>query len=63
MCYNIQQPKALKREVDALVEASLELNCPNLVVITWDKEEQIEMNQLTINLIPAYRWLIQDLNN
>jgi len=48
----------LKRELDALVEAAIELKCNDLLLVTWDKEEQIEVNKLIIKLIPAYKWLI-----
>jgi len=58
VCYDIQQPKTLKREIDALVEASAELNCTNLVIITWDKEDQIEINEMKIKFVPAYQWLL-----
>ncbi len=57
--YDINQPKTLKRELNALVEGAMELNCQNLLVLTWDKEEQISMNKLEIHLIPTYKWLIQ----
>ena len=62
VCYDINQPKTLKRELDALAEASMELNCQNLLLLTWDKEEQIPVNDLTIHLIPTYKWLIHSLN-
>jgi hypothetical protein len=58
VCYDIQQPKTLKRELDALVEAAIELKCTNLFVITWDHEEWIEINSFKIKLIPAYQWLL-----
>lgn len=57
VCYDISSPKTLKRELDALIEAATELKCENLQLITWDKEEQIEVNQLTVHLTPAYKWL------
>jgi len=59
VCYDINQPKTSKREIDALVEAAIELKCDNLLLITWDKEEIIVVNKLTIKLIPAYKWLIE----
>ena len=58
VCYDINQPKTLKRELDALVEAAIELKCDDLLLITWDREEQISINDLTIHLLPAYKWLI-----
>lgn len=57
VCYDITNPKTLKREIAALVEASSELACNNLLLITWDKEEIIEKNELKIRLIPAWQWL------
>ncbi len=60
VCYDINQPKTSKREMDALVEAAIELKCDDLLLITWDKEELIELNQLEIKLIPAYKWLTQN---
>lgn len=49
--------KVIKREIDALAEASAELACTNLLLITWDKEDTIEKSGLNIQLIPAYKWL------
>ena len=57
VCYDISSPKTLKRELDALIEAANELKCENLELVTWDKEEQREVNQFTISLTPAYKWL------
>jgi predicted AAA+ superfamily ATPase len=57
VCYDITSPKTLKREIDALLEASAELACINLLLITWDNEEVIKKGELTIRLIPAYKWL------
>ena len=61
VCYDITNPKTLKREIAALVEASSELNCNNLLLITWDNEEMIEKNGHTIKLVPASKWLCEDV--
>jgi len=58
VCYDIEQPKVSKHEIDALVEAANELDCTELLLITWNKEDIIEINQLKIKLLPAYKWLI-----
>jgi predicted AAA+ superfamily ATPase len=58
VCYHITNSKTLKRETDALAEASAELACTDLLLITWDREEIIEKNNLKIQLIPAYKWLM-----
>ena len=57
VCYDMTSPKTLKREIDALLEASSELACTNLLLITWSREEVIVKNELSIQLIPAYKWL------
>jgi predicted AAA+ superfamily ATPase len=57
VCYDISNPKTLKREIDALTEASSELNCKNLLLINWNKEEVMIKEDLNIKLIPAYKWL------
>ena len=57
VCYDIASPKTLKREIDALVEASSELACTNLLLITWNREEVILRNELSIQVIPACKWL------
>ena len=57
VCYDIANPKTLKRELDALIEASTELNSRNLLLINWNREEVIILNNLSIRLIPAYKWL------
>jgi predicted AAA+ superfamily ATPase len=57
VCYDISNSKTLKREIDALTEASSELKCDNLLLITWDKEEVIKQKELTIQILPAFKWL------
>ncbi|HNX08109.1 MAG TPA: ATP-binding protein [Bacteroidales bacterium] len=59
VCYGIDFPKVWKREIDALVEAAKELNCVDLLIITWEKEETIEIDKFKIKLLPAYKWLIK----
>jgi len=58
VCYDMEQFKVKKRETDALKEAAKELNCTNLLLITWDKEETIETDTLKITVLSAYKWLM-----
>ena len=57
--YDISAPKTLKREVSALIEASGELNCQNLTILTWDSEQIIEESDKKINVIPVWKWLLK----
>ena len=59
VCYDISNQKILKCEIAALQEASSELACNNLLLITWDKEDVIGENECKIQLLPACRWLCE----
>lgn len=58
VCYDISNTKTLNREIAALLEAGSETNCKKLLLITWDREEELEKNGYVIELIPASKWLI-----
>jgi len=57
VCYDISNSRTLKREITALQEASSELACKNLLLITWDQEGEVEGKKVKIRLLPAFRWL------
>jgi predicted AAA+ superfamily ATPase len=59
VCFDLSGGKTYKREISALIEAGMETNCTNFQVITWDQEEQVEEHGATINIIPAWKWLIK----
>jgi hypothetical protein len=59
VCYDITGAETLKRELTALSEASSELGCTNLLLITWDKEEVVRKNNCDIQLLPAGKWLCE----
>lgn len=56
VCYDMTSEKTRKRELDALVETSGELNCNNLIVVTNNQEEMIEWKGKTISLIPVGKY-------
>lgn len=53
VCYDMTSEKTRKRELDALVEASEELHCDNLFVITNLQEEKIEWKDKEIAVKPV----------
>ena len=57
VCYDITDSKTEKREVSALLEASQELKCDELVIINWEIEKTEIINEKTIKYIPAWKWL------
>lgn len=58
ICYDISDLKTKERELKALLKASKELKCSNLLVITDDKEGEERINSKTINFIPLWKWLL-----
>jgi predicted AAA+ superfamily ATPase len=56
--YDISNSKTLKRELSALIEAARELHCSNLLLLTWDEEKQINEDNITIQIMPVWKWLL-----
>ena len=48
-----------KREIKSLIKASNELNCKDLLIITWDYEDEIISDNKKIKCIPLWRWLLE----
>ena len=55
--YDITSDKTQKREIKALLTASNKLNCNNLTLITFDRQEDLEINGKTIHIVSAADWL------
>ncbi|MEM5820441.1 MAG: ATP-binding protein [Candidatus Aenigmatarchaeota archaeon] len=47
-----------KREIKALLKASELLKCKDLLIITWDYEDEINFENKTIKCIPLWKWLL-----
>lgn len=48
-----------RREINGLVEAAESTGCRNLLIITADQQEDINLdNGISIHVIPAWRWLL-----
>ena len=52
-------PENEKREIRSLLKASRELNCKNLLMITWDQAEVIKKNKKKIKQTQLWQWLIE----
>ncbi|MEW6006992.1 MAG: ATP-binding protein [bacterium] len=59
VCYEIDNSSVRERELKSLVEASDELNCSDLSVITWDYEAKEEFKDRWIRFIPLWKWLLE----
>ena len=54
--YDISKAKTREREMDALVKASEELKCDNLLLITWDQEDSVEYKGKHIRIVSLVEW-------
>ncbi len=45
-------------ELKALIRASRETKCRDLILIAWDYEDKRKIKNQTIKFIPLWRWLI-----
>ena len=57
VCYDIDDPKTKERELKSLVRAAGELDCRDLLVITWDWECDEEFKGCDIRFVPLWQWL------
>ena len=56
--YDISNSKTREREVKALEEASRELKCANLQLITWDTEAVIDYKDCTVKIQSVRKWFL-----
>lgn len=56
--YDLRNSKTYKREISSLVEASGELKCSNLLLLTWDDEKIVVDNDVSIIIKPIWKWLL-----
>ncbi len=57
VCYAINDPKTKERELKSLVTVAGELNCHDLLMITWDWEGEEEFKGCGIRFVPLWQWL------
>lgn len=51
-----------KRESTALIKLTKVLDCQRLLILSYDTEETVEVNGKTIEVMPVWKWLIQDFS-
>lgn len=59
VCYDLEKPDTRKRELRALMKASAELKCNNLLVITKDYEGQEIIDKKKIHFVPLWAWSLR----
>jgi len=57
-CYEVENRDVKRREMTALLKASREVSCDDLLVVTWDYESEEEINGKKIRFVPLWKWLM-----
>lgn len=57
--YDPSAPKTMKRELKGLVEGAKMFKCSKLTLITMEQNEQIEMEDYNIQIVPAVQWFCE----
>jgi predicted AAA+ superfamily ATPase len=58
-CETLAEPQTRKREIAALSEAMAELGIAEATIVTRSEEERITMDKGSINVTPAWRFLLE----
>ena len=59
VCCNITDFITKERETKAIIKAGEELKCNNLIVITYDYENEEKIKNKKIKFIPLWKWLLE----
>lgn len=57
--YSIADDETREREISALLKVCKHLNAKKLTIITYNEEETITVNDITIEVIPLWKWLLK----
>lgn len=57
--YSIADDETREREISALLKVGKHLNAKRLTIITYNEEETITVNDITIEVIPLWKWLLK----
>ena len=47
------------REIGGILEAYKTTGCKNFIIVTFEQEDKIETEGITISVIPAWKWMLQ----
>ena len=59
VCWDMQDTLTRQREIEGIIEASRMTKCDNLFIITHDNGDTIIQDGKTINMIPAWKWMME----
>lgn len=59
VCYDLNEPSTREREIRGLLEAMESHTIKRALIITNEVEEQIEVNDRVIDIVPLWKWLLR----
>ncbi len=59
VAYSIAEEETREREISALLKVAKHLNAKRLAIITYNEEETIIVNDINIEVIPLWKWLLK----
>ena len=57
--YSIADDDTREREISALLKVGKHLNAKRLTIITYNEEETITVNDINIEVVPLWKWLLK----
>lgn len=60
VCRMLGDEQTFSRELRGLKIASDITGCKNCAIITFDEERELEYEGLTIKILPAWKWLLDN---
>ncbi len=58
VCYIIEDFETREREIKPLIKASELLDCQNMTILTWDTEDEVDVEGKPIKFLPLWKWLL-----
>ena len=60
VCYSLHDEETRKRETEALQKLPNRLSCKRRLILTYDEEEIINDKHGTIEIVPVWKWLLEN---
>lgn len=57
-CYSLSDLSTREREVNALIKMAEHIEIDRMLIITYDEETSIQVDNKTIDVIPVWKWLL-----
>jgi len=62
VCFGFSEQSTRKREISALLKANEKYPVKNMIIVTFNNEESILEDNLTIEVVPAWKWILRGFN-